>query len=111
MLGRFGLLGLIANIRHETSGGDFTLRRSQSQGGRNEPHAARFGAGLRMVVDFADPDSSRVVISTGQSGHPFSRHYDDLNEVWRRGDTIRMSLDFQDAEAGALGLTRLSPPG
>ncbi|SDX83414.1 penicillin amidase [Albimonas donghaensis] len=111
VLGRFGLLGLIANIRHETSGGDFTLRRSQSQGGRNEPHAARFGAGLRMVVDFADPDSSRVVISTGQSGHPFSRHYDDLNEVWRRGDTIRMSLDFQDAEAGALGLTRLSPPG
>lgn len=109
VLGRFGLLGLITNIRHETSGGDFTLLRSMGQGGPTEPHAVRFGAGLRMVVDFADPDSSRFVISTGESGHPFSRHYDDLNELWRRGDAIRMSLDFQDAEAGALGLTRLTP--
>jgi penicillin amidase len=111
VLGRYGLLGLVVNIRHAASGGDFTLRRAQSSGREPEPHVTRFGAGLRMAVDFADPDSSVFVISTGQSGHPLSRHYDDLSELWRRGDAIRMSLDFADAEAGALGLTRLTPAG
>ncbi|MGM0586721.1 MAG: penicillin acylase family protein, partial [Pseudomonadota bacterium] len=111
VLGGYGLLGLIVNIRHEASGGDFTLQRMQSSGRGPEPHVTRFGAGLRMAVDFADPDSSVFIISTGQSGHPFSRHYDDLSELWRRGDAIRMSLDFSDAEAGALGTTVLEPAG
>ncbi len=109
VLGRFGLPGMVANIRHEGSGGDYTLMRTQSAGRGPEPYAARFGAGLRMAVDFADPDSSVFIISTGQSGNPFSRHYDDLSELWRRGDAIRMSLNFQDAEAAAAGETRLLP--
>ncbi len=68
-------------------------------------------AGFRMVVDFADPDSSVFILATGESGNPFSRHYDDLSELWRRGDAIRMSLNFQDAEAAAAGETRLVPGG
>ena len=111
VLGGFGLLGLVANIRHEVSGGDFTLQRTASSGRGAEPHVSRFGAGFRMAVDFADPDGSVFVIATGESGHPFSRHYDDLTELWRRGDAIRMSLDFQDAEAGSVGTTRLLPHG
>ncbi|MEM1313379.1 MAG: penicillin acylase family protein [Pseudomonadota bacterium] len=107
VLGGFVLPGLIVNIRHAASGGDYTLLRTQSVGRGPAPHAAAFGAGLRMVVDFSDPDASRYIISTGQSGHPFSRNYDDLSQIWRRGDAIRMSLDFADAEAGAVGLTLL----
>ncbi len=107
VLGDFGLLGLIANIEHEASGGDFTLLRAQGVGFGPTPHKVANAAGLRMVVDFADPDSSLIVIATGQSGHPLSRHYDDLSELWRRGDAIRMSLDYADAEAGALGVTML----
>ncbi|MEM6743455.1 MAG: penicillin acylase family protein [Pseudomonadota bacterium] len=109
VLGGFVLPGLIVNIRHAASGGDYTLLRTQSMGRGPTPHAAAFGAGLRMAVDFSDPDASRFIISTGQSGHPFSRHYDDLSQVWRRGDSIRMSLDLADAEAGASGLTSLEP--
>ena len=67
------------------------------------------GAGYRGVYDLADPDSSVFVIATGQSGHPLSRHYDDLAERWRRGEYVTMSLDPTLARAGARGITVLSP--
>jgi penicillin G amidase len=67
------------------------------------------GAGYRGVYDFADPDSSVFITSTGQSGHPLSRHYDNLGDLWRRGEYIPMSLDPQLARAGAVGVTTLLP--
>ena len=56
------------------------------------------------------PTRSVFVTSTGQSGHPLSRHYDDLGELWRRGEYTPMSLDPDLARAAAVGITRLSPP-
>ena len=61
------------------------------------------------VYDFADPESSVFIIATGQSGHPLSRHYDDLGVLWRRGEYIPMSLDPELAHAGAVGITQLVP--
>ncbi|MEO0783886.1 MAG: penicillin acylase family protein, partial [Pseudomonadota bacterium] len=67
------------------------------------------GAGYRGVYDFADPDSSVFVTSTGQSGHFLSRHYDDMAQLWRRGEYIPMSLDPDLARAAATGITILTP--
>ncbi len=67
------------------------------------------GAGYRGVYDFADPDSSVFITSTGQSGHPLSRFYDNLGELWRRGEYIPMSLDPGLARAAAVGITHLEP--
>ncbi|MDF1718413.1 MAG: penicillin acylase family protein, partial [Antarcticimicrobium sp.] len=67
------------------------------------------GAGFRGVYDLADPDSSVFIISTGQSGHFLSRHYDDLAQLWRRGEYIPMSLDTELARAASVGVTRLIP--
>ncbi|MFN3526766.1 MAG: penicillin acylase family protein, partial [Paracoccus sp. (in: a-proteobacteria)] len=74
-----------------------------------EPFAASNGAGFRGVYDLADPDSSVFIISTGQSGHPLSRHYDDLAGLWRRGEYIGMSLDPALARAASVGTTTLLP--
>ncbi len=109
VLGRLGPIAPLVNIRHEASGGDHTVLRAQTSGRAPDPHAAVNAAGLRMVVDFADPDASSIVVATGQSGHPLSRHYDDFNQLWRRGDSVRLSLDFADASAGALGIVALVP--
>ncbi|MEL7115970.1 MAG: penicillin acylase family protein, partial [Pseudomonadota bacterium] len=49
------------------------------------------------------------IIATGQSGHPLSRHYDDLGEIWRRGEYIPMSLDPALARAASVGITTLVP--
>lgn len=41
---------------------------------------------MRMVVDLGALDESRTVHPTGQSGHPFHAHYDDLIELWQNGE-------------------------
>ncbi|MBM2577080.1 penicillin acylase family protein [Jannaschia sp. Os4] len=102
-------LGLIVNIRQSTSGGDHTLQRARTSGEGDAPYANVHAAGYRGVYDFADPESSVFIISTGQSGHPLSRHYDDLGELWRRGEYIPMTLDPDLARAGAVGVTTLRP--
>ena len=102
-------LSAIVNIRQSTSGGDQTLMRGLTRGSAPNPYENTHGSGYRGVYDFADPDSSVFIIATGQSGHPLSRHYDDLGELWRRGEYIPMTLDPELARAGATGVTRLLP--
>lgn len=102
-------LSWFVNLRQSTSGGDYTLQRGLTSGDPDAPFGNVHAAGYRGVYDFADPDSSVFVISTGQSGHPLSRHYDDLGELWRRGEYIPMSLDPALARAGAVGITNLLP--
>lgn len=108
-LGRLGGLGWLVNITQETPGGDFTLLRGQSSGSGAEPFRNIHGSGFRAVINFADPDSSVFIISTGQSGHFLSRHYDDQSILWRRGEYIPMSLDRELAQGGAVGVTHLLP--
>ena len=109
VLGEVAVLRHFVNIRQSTSGGDATLLRGRTSGREPEPFANVHGAGYRGVYDFADPESSVFILSTGQSGHPLSRHYDDLGELWRRGEYIPMALDPQLARAAAVGVTRLTP--
>lgn len=109
VLGDAPVLKWFVNIQQSTSGGDNTLQRGKSIGTGKEPFTNTHAAGYRGVYDFADPDASVFVIATGQSGHPLSRHYDDLGELWRRGEYIPMTLDPELARAGAVGVTRLEP--
>ncbi len=109
VLGEIPILRWFVNIRQSTSGGDNTLLRGRTSGTGENPFLNVHGAGYRGVYDFADPDSSVFIISTGQSGHPLSRHYDDLGEFWRRGEYIPMSLDPDLARAAAVGVTLLRP--
>jgi penicillin amidase len=108
-LGDVPLLRYFVNIRQSTSGGDNTLNRGLTSGSGANPFKNIHGAGYRGVYDFADPDSSVFVISTGQSGHFLSRHYDDLAQLWRRGEYILMSLDTDLARGAAVGITTLNP--
>ncbi len=109
VLGTVPVLRYFVNIRQSTSGGDNTLLRGRTAGTGPEPFLNIHGAGYRGVYDFADPDSSVFISSTGQSGHPLSRFYDDLGELWRRGEYVPMSLDVDLARAAAVGTTTLTP--
>jgi len=110
VLGTIPVLKWFVNIRQSTSGGDNTLQRGKTIGTGPNPYLNVNAGAYRGVYDFADPDSSVYIISTGQSGHPLSRHYDDLGELWRRGEYVPMSLDETLARAGATGITTLRPP-
>ena len=103
------LLGWLANLRHSLSGDGSTLAQAGLLGQGRNPWQAVSGAGYRAIYDLSDPDSSIFVTTTGQSGHLLSRHYDNLGELWRRGEYIGMSLDPDLARAAATGVTRLVP--
>ncbi|KUJ86079.1 penicillin acylase [Ruegeria marisrubri] len=109
VLGEVPLLRYFVNIRQSTSGGDNTLQRGRTSGEDPNPFLNIHGAGYRGVYDFADPDSSVFITSTGQSGHFLSRYYDDQAQLWRRGEYVPMSLDAELARAAAVGVTHLIP--
>ena len=108
-LGHIPVLNLLINLRQSVSGGDFTLQRGLSSGDAYNPFENVHAAVYRGVYDFSDPNSSLYIISTGQSGHLFSRHYDDLGQLWRRGEYITMSLDPELARAASNGTTKIIP--
>ena len=109
VLGEVPFLKFFVNIRQSTSGGDNTLQRGLTAGTGPDPFHNVHAAGYRGVYDFADPDSSLFIQSTGQSGHFLSRYYDDMAQLWRRGEYIPMSLDEDLARAAAVGVTRIQP--
>jgi penicillin G amidase len=109
VLGDVPVLRYFVNIRQSTSGGDTTLMRGRTKGEGANPYLNVHAGAYRGVYDFADPDSSVFILSTGQSGHPLSRFYDDQSELWRRGEYLPMSLDPDLARAAAVGITTLTP--
>ncbi len=109
VLGQVPFIRYFVNISQSTSGGDNTLMRGRTAGTGPNPYLNVHGGGYRGVYDFADPESSVFVTATGQSGHPLSRFYDDLSELWRRGEYIPMTLDPELARAAAVGITTLTP--
>ncbi len=84
VLGRIPLLRDWVDLTIPTAGGYDTLDRGPSTI-RNEqnPFAQRFGAGLRIITDLADPRGSRMIVAPGQSGNPLSGHFADLLRRWR----------------------------
>ena len=52
----------------------------------NDPYQAIWAPSWRMVADPSAPERSQWQAFTGQSGHAWSRHYDDLQPRWEVGD-------------------------
>lgn len=64
---------------------------------------------LRAVIDVGDWEASRWVLAGGQSGNPFSPHYDDLLAAWQRGDGVTIAWSPERVLQGARSTLRLTP--
>ncbi len=64
---------------------------------------------MRMVIDLADLPASTSVNSTGQSGHAFHRHYDDMLASWADGTHHPLRWDREQVEEGSEGNLALIP--
>jgi len=83
------LFARIFNRRLEVGGAQETV--AQVGWDPHAPFTAIWAPCWRIVADPASPDRSRWAQFTGQSGHPGSRHYDDLQPRWRDGRTQAMA--------------------
>ncbi len=75
----------------------------------NEGYETNWLPSMRMVVDLSDLDSSVAVHTTGESGHAYSRHYDDMAPIWARIAYYPMLFDQRRVESVAEGHLRLTP--
>ncbi len=64
---------------------------------------------MRMVVDLGDLSASQAMHTTGQSGHAYHAHYQDMIEPWRLGEYHEMLWLRQDVEDAADQTLRLVP--
>ena len=83
------LFRLMLNRRLRAGGGQETP--CQVAYDPNDPYRALWAPSWRMVADPLRPDRSRWQMFTGQSGHPASPHYDDLQADWLEGRTQPMA--------------------
>jgi penicillin amidase len=85
IFGRIPVLKDIFNLSIDSDGSFDTLNRATFRGRAGDDFSTRHGAGYRAVYDLSDPEQSRFMISTGQSGNILSDHYSDLLRRWRDG--------------------------
>jgi len=83
------LLRKLLNRKLEAGGAQETV--SQIAYDPNDPYTAVWAPSWRMVADPTAPQRSRWQMFTGQSGHPASPHYDDLQPDWLEGRTQPMA--------------------
>jgi penicillin amidase len=75
----------------------------------NAPYAVRSVPSYRQIVDLSDLSNSVSMHTTGQSGHPYHRHYDDMIDPWRNIEYHPMLWERADVEAQAGGTLTLRP--
>jgi len=75
-----------------------------------EPYGVRTVPSYRQIVDLGDLNRSVSMHTTGQSGHAFHRHYDDMIDPWRDIEFHSMLWQRADIEADAEGVLLLIPP-
>jgi len=66
-------------------------------------------ANLRVVYDVGNWDESRCVLCGGQSGNPFSIHYDDLLNYWLRGEMVTMAWSRESIQKSTKQTLHLLP--
>lgn len=59
-------------------------------------YAVKGGPSTRRVIDFSDIENSISILPTGQSGNPFSKHYNDQAEMYNTGKFRKMKLNKEE---------------
>ena len=64
---------------------------------------------MRMIVDLSSLNNSLTVHTTGQSGHAFNKHYNDMTSLWATIQYYPMWWDPSSVEKDAEGQLILAP--
>ncbi len=67
----------------------------------NDPFNVETVPSMRQIIDLSDLSRSLMMHTTGQSGHPFHRHYADFIDPWRLIDYHPTLWDRADVERQA----------
>ncbi|MFC1619329.1 penicillin acylase family protein [Candidatus Neomarinimicrobiota bacterium] len=74
-----------------------------------EPYITKNGPSERSIIDLSNLDNSRMVLPTGQSGHPFDRHYQDQAKLFNSGQYRPVHFSREAVEQNAYSTLILQP--
>jgi penicillin amidase len=72
-------------------------------------YAQHVVSSMREIIDLSALDHSLWVITTGESGVPFSSHYDDLVPLWDGNQYQQMAYSAEAEAAAAVDILVLKP--
>jgi penicillin amidase len=94
---------------YRTAGGEAIVNATGWDPNAEDPYAVNWLPAHRMVVDLNDLDSSTTIHTSGQSGHAYHKHYDDMVDLWRNLQSHAMLWERSRIETEAEGHLRLAP--
>jgi penicillin amidase len=75
----------------------------------NDPYGVVIVPSYRQIVDLENLTRSVSMHTTGQSGHPYHRHYSDMIDSWRNVQYYPMLWERAEVEANAEAMLILIP--
>ncbi len=75
----------------------------------NDGYPTNWLPSMRMIVDMSNLSNSVTVHTTGESGHAYNQHYDDMSPLWANLKYYPMLWDQGTVESQSEGHLRLMP--
>ena len=72
------------------------------------PYSNELGPSMRFIYDFDSPDVFEFILTTGQSGHIASDHYNDMTDKWINGEYIKVNTDRKNILSSDMELLLLT---
>jgi penicillin G amidase len=108
--GKVALLSRFFDIRVPSPGDTYTVNVGHyNLRDDNDPFINHHAASLRALYDLSDPENSRFIQSTGQSGNVFSPLYRNFSQRWEEVAYIPMKTRRADVEKNQIGTLTLTP--
>lgn len=109
-------IGKVAALRSFFNVGPFSVNGTREvinnmSFGYNDSGFYKVGSGpsTRRVIDFSDIENSISILPTGQSGNPFSKHYEDQAEMFINGEFRKMMMNKDEIIEKAESVLVLKP--
>ena len=67
-------------------------------------YQVRNGPSTRRIIDFNDVENSWSILPTGQSGNPFSKHYQDQASMYNKGTFRKMKMNQEEIKKNSTKL-------
>ncbi|MFT5713813.1 MAG: penicillin amidase [Flavobacterium sp.] len=96
-LGKVAALRKIFNVGPFAVSGSNEVINNQMFDYTNEgKYVVKGGPSTRRIVDFSDIENSWSILPTGQSGNPFSPHYNDQSAMYNEGKFRKMKMNKEE---------------
>jgi penicillin amidase len=96
-LGKVAALRKIFNVGpFEVAGSNGVINNQMFDYSNDGDYVVNGGPSTRRIVDFSDVENSWSILPTGQSGNPFSAHYNDQAVMYNEGKFRKMKMNKKE---------------